>query len=138
MRIPRPSPAMVVAGVALVLASSGTTLAASRYLVTSTSQIKPSVLRSLASSARGEVNEATGTWQLARPGIPLVWARAVCPAGTQVISGGYEGDLAPGVAVRTNLRFGNGWTVVATSQGSSSDLGETKLRAHALCLTGTP
>lgn len=136
MTIPKPSPAMVVAGVALVLASSGTTLAASHYLVTSTSQIKPSVLRSLASSAQEEINESTGTWVLAKPGVPLVWARAWCPEGSHVISGGYEGDLAPGVAIRTNLATGNGWSVVAVPTSSSAEIGETKLRVHALCLKG--
>src|ERR1700744_957212 len=107
MRVPKPSPSMVVAGVALVLASSGTTLAASRYLVTSTSQIKPSVLRSLATTARGEVNEAMSPWVLAKPGFPAVWGHVQCPAGTHVISGGWEGDLAPGVTIQSDHPAGN-------------------------------
>jgi hypothetical protein len=43
----RPSPSMIVAIVALFFALAGTGIAASRYLITSTSQIKPSVLREL-------------------------------------------------------------------------------------------
>ncbi len=47
MRPRRPSPAMIVALVALVIALGGTAVAASRYIITSTSQIKPTVLREL-------------------------------------------------------------------------------------------
>ncbi len=43
----RPSPAMVVACLALFVASTGTSIAASHYLITSTKQIKPSVLKAL-------------------------------------------------------------------------------------------
>lgn len=137
MRVPKPSPSMAVAGLALVLASSGTTLAASRYLVTSTNQIKPSVLRSLSTGARGEVNEATSPWVLAKPGLPAVWGHVQCPSGTHVVSGGYEGDLAPGVTVQSNHPAGNGWSVLAYNSANSAALGETKLRVHVLCLSGT-
>jgi Collagen triple helix repeat (20 copies) len=43
----RPSPAMVVACLALFVASTGTSIAASHYLITSTKQIKPSVIKAL-------------------------------------------------------------------------------------------
>jgi hypothetical protein len=43
----RPSPAIVVAFVALLLALGGTALAAKQYIITSTAQIKPSILREL-------------------------------------------------------------------------------------------
>lgn len=138
MRVRRPSAAMVVAGLALVLASSGTTLAASRYLVTSTSQIKPSVLHSLAKSARGEINEGTSPWVLAKPGFPAVWGRVQCPSGTHVVSGGYEGEMAPGVTVQSSHSVGNGWSVLAYNSANSASLGNTKLRVHVLCLSGTP
>jgi hypothetical protein len=48
----KPSPALIVAIVALVVALSGTAVAASHYTITSKSQIKPSVLRAL-KGARG-------------------------------------------------------------------------------------
>jgi hypothetical protein len=51
MRRKRPSTATVIALVALVVALSGTAIAASRYIITSTSQIKPSVLRELRASS---------------------------------------------------------------------------------------
>jgi hypothetical protein len=44
-RLRRPSPAVIIAIVALVMALGGSAVAASRYIITSTSQIKPSVLR---------------------------------------------------------------------------------------------
>ena len=47
MKHPRPSPAMLVACLALFVALGGTGLAASHYLITKTSQIKPSVLAQL-------------------------------------------------------------------------------------------
>lgn len=46
-RIPRPSPASAVALVVLFFALGGTALAAKHYLITSTGQIKPSVLSKL-------------------------------------------------------------------------------------------
>ena len=139
MKVPKPSPALVVAGVALVLASSGTTLAASRYLISSTSQIKPSVLRSLASSARGEINEVQSKWAFSKPGQAFVWSRAACPEGTHVLSGGYEASLEPGFVVQTSQPVGNGWSVVAvnTTSFSASD-GQSRMRVHALCASPTP
>jgi hypothetical protein len=50
-RFRRPSPAMAVAIVALVFAMAGTGIAASQYIITSASQIKPSVRRELRSEA---------------------------------------------------------------------------------------
>jgi hypothetical protein len=43
----RPSPAIVVAFLALLIALGGTALAAKQYIITSTAQIKPSILREL-------------------------------------------------------------------------------------------
>ncbi len=51
MRPRIPSPATIIASVALFVALGGTALAASHYIITSTSQIKPSVLRSLRGKA---------------------------------------------------------------------------------------
>ncbi len=47
MRIHRPSPALVLASVALFLALGGTAAAARHFLITSTRQIKPSVIQAL-------------------------------------------------------------------------------------------
>lgn len=47
MRLRLPSPAMVVAVAALVVASTGSAIAAKHYLITSTTQISPKVLKQL-------------------------------------------------------------------------------------------
>ena len=43
----RPSPTVTIASIALFFSLAGTGLAASKYLITSTSQIKPSLLKAL-------------------------------------------------------------------------------------------
>ena len=47
MRVRRPSASSVIASLALFFALGGTAIAAKHYLITSTSQIKPSVLKQL-------------------------------------------------------------------------------------------
>jgi hypothetical protein len=59
MKSHRPSPSSIIAGLALFFALSGTAIAAHHYLITSTSQIKPSVLATL-HGARG-ANGANGS-----------------------------------------------------------------------------
>jgi hypothetical protein len=51
MRTRKPSPALVIASVALFAALGGTAAAAHHFLITSTRQIKPSVLRALHGAA---------------------------------------------------------------------------------------
>jgi hypothetical protein len=46
----KPSPATIIASIALFFSLAGTGIAATHYLITSTSQIKPSVLKSLKST----------------------------------------------------------------------------------------
>lgn len=58
----KPSPAMVIATLALFFALAGTAVATSHYLITSTSQIKPSVLKKLRRSGpKGATGPAGAT-----------------------------------------------------------------------------
>jgi hypothetical protein len=52
----RPSPTTIIACLALFFSLAGTGIAASRYIITSTSQIKPSVRRSLIAAPQEEVH----------------------------------------------------------------------------------
>jgi hypothetical protein len=119
----RPSPATIIASIALFFSLAGTGLAASKYLITSTKQIKPSVLHSLkgaqgtrglqgiqglagpagaagAAGTSGGFNAAsetvvTGSTPSSIPNTGAATATSVasCPAGDVVISGGYEWGL---------------------------------------------
>jgi len=56
----RPSPALIVAVIALVFALAGSAIAAKRYLITNTQQIAPPVLKKLAKMAAAEGSTGTG------------------------------------------------------------------------------
>jgi hypothetical protein len=114
----RPSPALVVASVALFFSLGGVGLAASHYLITSTSQIKPSVLRELRGAkgppgpqgpaglqgatgsvgTAGSLNPATVTTVVGNDAVMCVLgggncdvgeSTATCPAGDIVLGGGW-------------------------------------------------
>jgi hypothetical protein len=132
MKMRRPSPGSVIAVVALFFALGGSAIAAKHYLITSTKQIKPSVLKTLkgkrgpagprgavgatgatgapgAPGAKGEtgppgpvnlssLEEVSGelgkTFEIENEEKTEVFFIAVsfaeCPAGTHVVSGGFE------------------------------------------------
>ncbi|MGD0272232.1 MAG: hypothetical protein ABSB96_00635 [Gaiellaceae bacterium] len=108
----KPSPATVIACLALFVASTGTSIAASHYLITSTKQIKPSVLKQLkgakgpkgstgATGAAGAAGAAGATgatgpsdaWEAASTGEHVIGAgvgytiSVTVPAGSYDISG---------------------------------------------------
>jgi hypothetical protein len=82
MRLRKPTPAAVIAIVALVVALGGTAVAASHYIITSTGQIKPSVLRALRAGAR-----TTGTTAIAGAQGSAGATGAQGPAGAQGLPG---------------------------------------------------
>ena len=101
----KPSPATVIACLALFVASTGTSIAASHYLITSTKQIKPSVLTKLkgakgakgATGATGATGAAGATHVVKRyadgtADATLSGAEADCSAG-EVATGGATDTL---------------------------------------------
>ncbi len=131
------SPALIVALLALGIALGGTAVAASHYVITSTSQIKPSVLSSLTTAARGETHVVKSTWTFVKHGTPLEehgWAKAKCAKGDHVVSGGYQAELAPGATMNSNSPLGLvGWQVIVQI-GTSTET--SKFQAYAICVTG--
>ena len=118
MHLRKPSPASVIAVLALFFAMGGTALAAHHYLITSTSQIKPSVLTKLkgnagkngaqgpagaagAAGAQGPAGPTTLSALTSVTGstvdVPtgkVEGASAFCPAGSHAVSGGGSSSIA--------------------------------------------
>jgi hypothetical protein len=140
---------MVLSLVALFLALGGTAIAAKHYLITSTSQIKPSVLKSLKGNAgaRGPEGPAgpAGAQGPAGPsnlsGLTIVTgptvevpagkvggAEAVCPAGSHAVSGGGFGSIV-GLAASEMESNHQDWFIVI----SNEKLIGLKIHAEVLC-----
>lgn len=139
MRPPRPSPATALSALALFFALGGTAIAAHHYLITSTSQIKPSVLKKLkGNTGQNGVQGPQGTPGPA--GVPgpagpsnlsalttvigptvevpvgeVGGAEAVCPAGSRAVSGGGYGGIA-GIAASEMETTHQSWFIVIANQ----------------------
>ena len=121
-KLRRPSPAMVVACLALFVASAGTSIAASHYLITSTKQIKPSVLKQL-KGARGPAGPSA-TPAAALPGQKgdTGATGATGPAGPKGDTGanGIDGTVGP-----IGLQGPKGDTGLTGPTGAKGDTGAT-------------
>jgi hypothetical protein len=132
MRIRRPNAAEALAITALVVASSGSAVAASRYVITSSAQIKPSVLRQIAHATRGETAEPSSLWAFNKPGIPVDPAYVNCPRGFEEVTGGYSANLPPGWQIMTEARSTSSYRVVAVSSDPHPTQ-QAKLKVTAYC-----
>jgi hypothetical protein len=124
------TPSTVIASLALVLAMTGGAYAASKYLITKTSQIKPSVLKSL----QGKTGHAGPAGPAGAPG-----AGSQGPAG----AGGAKGETGAAGAAGTNGTNGkdgkNGekgatgspWTAGGTLPSGETEQGDWSLAATA-------
>jgi hypothetical protein len=131
MRLSKPSPALAIACLALFVALGGTAIATSRYMITSPSQIKPSVVTALESSGPDtNVNSEEVSVQPGTHGS----AGASCSTGEHVVTGGYSGELAPGaLVVIDEPRGSHGWSVLIDNRHATT---VSKIRAEALCAPG--
>jgi hypothetical protein len=155
----RPSPAAVLAGLALFVALGGTAVAAHRFLITSTRQIKPSVLRALRgapgrdgprgpagplgpSGPQGPQGPAgpvsLSTLSIVRAPDVLVRPQAeatsvaTCPNGSHVVSGGGW----TGVALQIYSEMSEdhqSWIMLVFNANSPGSKVETNLEAIAYC-----
>jgi hypothetical protein len=139
MHLRKPSLTAIIAGLALFIALGGSAAAARHYLVTSTSQIKPSVLKKLkgnagAQGAAGQTGAAgaTGPQGPAGPSnlsalttvigptveVPagkVGAAEAVCPAGSRAVSGGGEASIA-GIAGSEMETSHTSWFIIMVNE----------------------
>ncbi|MFI4985162.1 MAG: hypothetical protein ACHQAV_04140 [Solirubrobacterales bacterium] len=148
----------MIALLALFFALGGSALATSHYLITSTSQIKPSVLKKLKGSAglagpAGAQGPAGGTGVQgpagaqgpAGPsnlsGLAVVngatvevepgkvgGALAFCPAGSRAVSGGGNGSIA-GIADSQTSTGREGWFIIIVNETVIT----LKINAQVLC-----
>jgi len=138
----RPSAALVVAGAALFVSVAGTGAAATHYLITSTSQIKPSVLAQL----RGRTGPKGPTGTFNAHDLHVIAGRqvalgtygnsndggtafATCTANTSIVSGGYSTNLVNG-HITISQPYGNGWAVTAINDDPSAT---PYIQAIAVC-----
>ena len=132
----KPSPALLVASLALFVALGGTGLAASRYVITRTSQIKPAVLRTIMSA--GPDREIVSAQATITPGHAATAAVATCPSGYHALGGGYLIDeLGPAAYVTDDQPTiaGTGWRVLLNNPTRT---GTSTVQAVALCAPGQP
>jgi hypothetical protein len=128
-----------VAWVALFVALGGTSAAATRYVITSTKQIKPTVLRKLhgargragpagAPGPQGPPGPAASVYSLSLRGLSTVTgpavtvgpgavesATALCPSGTRAISGGGSGGITD-INISEMQASHLGWFIVVVNR----------------------
>lgn len=118
--------ANVVATVALVFAMSGGALAAAHYLITSTSQIKPSVLRTLKPRITTVESPMTSVQPDTVETVP-----ASCPSGSTAVGGG---GLGPGGIAASEPTPGNrGWFIIVNNLSPTAPI---HVHADAECMAG--
>jgi len=147
----KPSPAIVIACLALFVASTGTSIAASHYLITSTKQIKPSVIKKLhgakgAKGATGAAGAAGATHVVTRGALGAVsyyysYATASCATGEVATGGGvtwgYNGTVFPVVMASTPVSNSSGvpyaWFAEIYNEDGSAYSSLVQAHVYVIC-----
>jgi hypothetical protein len=159
----KPSPAMIVACLALFAASTGTSIAARHYLITSTKQIKPSVIKKLhgakgakgakgaagaagVAGAAGAKGAAGATHVVTRGASGAVsyyysYATASCATGEVATGGGvtwaYSGTVFPVVLVSAPVSNSAGvpyeWTAEIYNEDGYSYSSVVRADVYVIC-----
>ena len=140
--------AITVAIVGL-LAFAGGAAASRRWLITSTNQIKPSVLHALRGNAgrqgpaggfsTANVTDVSGpsvTMDVSGGANDVQGSLAQCPTGSVVLGGGYDGETNPPVSATVGYDEslgGNAWDVIMSN---NDGYGTASFHAVAVCATG--
>jgi hypothetical protein len=124
----RTSPATVIASLALVFAMTGGAYAAGKYLITSTKQIKPSVLKQLKGAAgKNGTNGTAGASGAAGAGGPQGPSGPAGPGGPGGPAGAKGENGKPGA----NGKEGSPWTAGGTLPSGSTETGAWSLQSGA-------
>lgn len=147
----KPSPAVAISLAALFFSLSGAGFAASRYVITSKSQIAPKVRHTLKgergpagiAGAQGPqgptgqagavtVSDKAGPFVVVQPGGATV-ASVTCPAGTVAVGGGYYKD--PGIEIINSAPTPDpqGWEIIAANNNTK----DAQFLARVTCVTGS-
>lgn len=111
--------------IAAFFAIGSTSFAAGRYMITSTSQIKPAVLRTIESRAAADVPAPTEY-----PPHRVETSQA-CPVNEEPISGGFHWEGEGKFEVLGSYRNGNGWLIFGDSYGANEN---SRLIVSVICL----
>ena len=118
----RPSPAMIVAAIALITALGGTAVAAN---VITTKAFKKQAVR-------GPIVYVTSTVSVPNTGgNPATRATATCPTGTHVIGGGAKVEDLVNMTVDDGFATATGWTTSFYNGNASAKTGTVE----AICAT---
>jgi hypothetical protein len=118
----RPSPALVISILALLVASAGTAVAATHYLITSSKQIKPGAIsiHNLSPATIAQLHAShtvvkyLGTIPSGSVGTSI---KVTCPAGQQATGGGFGNDGPSVIESRPDPATGTptAWVVSAAN-----------------------
>jgi hypothetical protein len=130
-RVKLPSPGLIVAIIALVLALTGTSLAAGLGILNKKAKDK--------TVGVGSLTYVTTSTPVAQGGFAQL-VKADCPAGLKVIGGGikFENPIGANLLVTYSTPSTNGWSGYVYSGGQTNTAITTAICATSRVVTGAP